>query len=164
MISAGSRRPMGDAIEIRPAVQADADAISRTILRALRDTNAQDYPPNVIAAVAENFLPDKVTSQLAARQAYVAVAGGVVVGTASLHGQVVRSVYVDPHHQGKGVGARLMDTVELLARKQFVDTLSVPSSITAQGFYQRRGYVVVREELHGDERTIIMKKDLDRSR
>jgi hypothetical protein len=55
-----------------------------------------------------------------------------------------------------------MDTVELLARKQSIDALSVPSSITAQAFYQHRGYVVVREEFHGDERTIIMAKELGR--
>jgi GNAT superfamily N-acetyltransferase len=152
---------LGSTIEIRAATPADADAISRTIIRALRETNAQDYPPHVIAAVAENFSPEHVATQIAARQAYVAVIDGVVIGTASLHGHVVRSVYVDPHHQGKGVGARLMDTVELLARRQAVDTLSVPSSITAQAFYQHIGYLVVREEFHGDERTIIMKKKLD---
>jgi hypothetical protein len=43
-----------------------------------------------------------------------------------------------------------------------MDTLSVPSSITAQAFYQHRGYVVVREEFHGDERTIVMEKSLER--
>jgi GNAT superfamily N-acetyltransferase len=101
-----------------------------------------------------------VAAQIAVWQAYVAVIDGVVVGTASLQGRVVRSVYVDPNHQREGVGARLMDTVEQLARNQNVDTISVPSSITAQAFYQHRGHMVVREEFHGDERTIIMKKNL----
>jgi ribosomal protein S18 acetylase RimI-like enzyme len=53
-----------------------------------------------------------------------------------------------------------MDAVEQLARDQSIGTLGVPSSTTAQGFYQRRGFVFVREELHGDERTIVMKKVL----
>jgi GNAT superfamily N-acetyltransferase len=153
---------MADAVEIRPAVPADADGVSRTILRALRETNARDYPPHVIAAVSENFSPERVAAQLTARQAFVTIADRVIIGTASLHGRVARSVYVDPDHQRKGVGARMLDAVELLARNQSVDTLSVPSSITAQGFHQHRGYVVVREYFHGDERTIIMKKDFGR--
>jgi len=36
----------------------------------------------------------------------------------------------------------------------------VPSSITAAGFYRKLGFVFVRDEFHGDERTIIMKKDI----
>jgi GNAT superfamily N-acetyltransferase len=152
---------MESTLNIRAAMPSDADAISLTIVRALRETNARDYPPHVIAAVAENFSPEHVAAQIAVRQAYVAIIDGVVVGTASLQGRVVRSVYVDPNHQGKGVGARLMDTVEQLARENAVNSLSVPSSITAQAFYQHIGYMVVREELHGDERTIIMKKKLD---
>lgn len=131
------------------------------ILRALRETNGRDYPPHVIAAVAENFSPEKVAAQLTTRQAYVAVIDGAVVGTASLNGSVLRSVYVDPAHQGKGIGAQLMDVLEGLARSQSVAILSVPSSITAEGFYQKRGFVSIRDEFHGDERTIIMRKDVD---
>jgi hypothetical protein len=95
--------PMGSGIEIRAAAPADADAISRTIIRALRQTNAQDYPPQVIAAVAENFSPEHVRTQIATRQAYVALVDGVVIGTASLHGRVVRSVCrSSPSRQRRG--------------------------------------------------------------
>jgi GNAT superfamily N-acetyltransferase len=158
---AGWGEPMESTLNIRAAGPSDAEAISFMIIRALRETNAQDYPPQVIVAVAENFSPEHVAAQIAVRQAYVAVIDDVIVGTASLQGRVVRSVYVDPNYQGKGVGARLMDAIERLARKQNVVTLSVPSSITAQAFYQHRGYMVVREKLHGDKRTIIMKKNLE---
>jgi GNAT superfamily N-acetyltransferase len=93
------------------------------------------------------------------RQVFVAVVDSSVVGTASLHGRVVRSVYVDPDHQGTGIGGKLMEAVEELARNQSIECVSVPSSITAQEFYRRRGFVFVRDEHHGDERTIVMKKD-----
>jgi hypothetical protein len=53
-----------------------------------------------------------------------------------------------------------MGALEGLAREQAVSTLSVPSSITAAGFYRKLGFVFVRDEFHGDERTIIMKKDI----
>jgi N-acetylglutamate synthase-like GNAT family acetyltransferase len=146
--------------EIRRAVASDAEHISRVIISALHQSNAQDYPPQVISAVAENFSPERVAAQLGTRQAYVAVVGDAVVGTAALDGSVIRSVYVDPAHQGKGVGAQLMDILESLAREQSIATLSVPSSITAESFYRKRGFVSVRDHFHGDERTIIMKKDV----
>ena len=145
---------------IRRAEAQDADRISQTILRALRITNAADYPPHVIAAAAENFTPQHVLAHMANRHIFVAIAGGDVVGTASLHGRVVRSVYVDPDHQRVGIGAELMGAVEGFARSQSLDTLSVPSSVTAQEFYRKLGFTFVRDEFHGDERTIIMNKNL----
>jgi hypothetical protein len=49
---------------IRRAEAHDVKGISRTILRAIRITNAVDYPPRVIAAVADNFTPEHVLAQL----------------------------------------------------------------------------------------------------
>lgn len=34
---------------VRPATSRDAAAISRVVLAALRESNSQDYPPDVIA-------------------------------------------------------------------------------------------------------------------
>jgi GNAT superfamily N-acetyltransferase len=146
--------------EIRRAVALDAEAISRVILRALHETNARDYPAHVIASVAENFSAERVGEKLTTREVYVAIVDGAVVGTASLDGRAIRSVYVDPTYQRKGIGAGLMDVLEGLARERVVPTISVPSSITAEGFYRKLGFVFVRDEIHGDERTIIMKKDI----
>jgi hypothetical protein len=43
-----------------------------------------------------------------------------------------------------------------------VATLSVQSSITAEGFYKKLGYVAVGEKVSGTERTIMMEKRLAR--
>lgn len=118
-----------DAIEIRPATALDVEGISRAVIRALRETNAQDYAPHIIDAVVANFSPERVASLIAGRRVYVAIARGLIVGTASLNGQVVRTVFVDPDHQCKGIGARLMDVVESVARAQSIAILSVPESV-----------------------------------
>jgi GNAT superfamily N-acetyltransferase len=160
MLSRAGRVDMQAPPTIRRAEMHDAEEISRTIVRAIRLTNAADYPPHVIAAVTGNFTPRHVLAHLANRHVFVAVVEGQIVGTASLQDRVVRSVYVDPDHQGTGIGRKLMDAVEELARYQSIASVAVPSSITAQGFYRKRGFIFVREEQHGDERTIVMKKDL----
>ena len=146
--------------EIRPASEADAEAISGVILAALRESNARDYSPDIIARVAESFSPAGVRRLLSNRTVLVAIDAGILVGTASLDGDVVRTVFVSPSAQRRGTGASLMAAIERAAQASGIAVLSVPSSITAQGFYERLGFNAVGESFHGDERTIVMERSL----
>jgi N-acetylglutamate synthase-like GNAT family acetyltransferase len=145
---------------IRPAVRHDAEAISRVIVRALRETNTQDYPSEIIASVASNFSPERVGELMGAREVLVAVLTDEIVGTASLQGAVVRTVFIAPDHQACGIGTALMQELERRARQGGIAHLMVPSSITAEGFYAKLGFSAIRDEFHGAERTIIMQKVL----
>ncbi|TXI07162.1 MAG: GNAT family N-acetyltransferase [Rhizobium sp.] len=148
------------ACEIRPALEADAESISAVILEALRETNARDYAPHVIARVAESFSPAGVRELLRGRTVFVAIDGGNIVGTASLDDAVVRTVFVSPSKQRRGIGACLMAAIEQTATARGITSLSVPSSITAQGFYEKLGFTAVKDSFHGDERTIVMERRL----
>jgi len=90
----------------------------------------------------------------------VAIAHDTIVGTANLDGVAARALFVDPDHQGKGIGTRLMAVIEDLARARSVATLHVQSSITAESFYRKLGYVAVGEKFHDGERTIMMEKSV----
>ncbi|WP_028682757.1 GNAT family N-acetyltransferase [Pseudomonas chlororaphis] len=149
--------------EIRPANEQDADAISRLIIAALQTSNAQDYPATVIAQVRQNFSPHAVRQLLSKRQVFVAQAADEIVGTASLDGQVVRSVFVAPERQGQGVGRQLMAELERQALGAGITQLTVPSSITAEGFYTNLGFHTLRKQYHGEERTLIMQRELDQT-
>jgi N-acetylglutamate synthase-like GNAT family acetyltransferase len=146
-------------IVIRRATADDSEAVHEIVLRALRESNSRDYPASVIDRLVLT-LPNKVASNLETWHAFVAITNGKVVGTGGLSGQIVQAVYVHPDHQRGGVATRLMDAVENAAIAQSVRTLSVQSSITAQPFYANRGFTVSREEFFGEERTIVMSKDL----
>lgn len=146
--------------QIRLAREGDAEAISRVIVAALRQTNARDYSPDIIDRVAENFSPAAVLRLLGSRTVFVAVEGATVVGTAGLDGAVVRTVFVSPSAQKQGIGSQLMAELERAARANGIAVLSVPSSITAQGFYARLGFEVVEDNHHGDERTVVMRRSL----
>ena len=145
---------------IRLATKGDATVISRIVIAALRGSNAQDYPPEVIAQVEKSFTPEAVATLLDKRRVFVASIHGVPIATASLDSDVVRTVFVDPSHQGSGVGRRLMETLHAEALNAGISRLLVPSSLTAEGFYSGLGYRKVREESHGAERTIVMEKSL----
>ncbi|MBR0778126.1 GNAT family N-acetyltransferase [Bradyrhizobium diazoefficiens] len=146
---------------VRSAREDDAGDISAVILRALRETNAKDYTAEIIERVERSFSPDAVLQLLGRRTVFVATNGGRVVGTASLDGSVVRTVFVAPDAQARGVGKLLMAEIERTARERNIPVLTVPSSVTAETFYARLGFKAVRDSYHGDERTIIMERLLD---
>lgn len=146
---------------IRPALEDDAADISAVILRALRETNANDYTDEIIARIERSFSPDAVRQQITKRTVFVASIGSRVVGTASLDGSVVRTVFIAPDVQARGVGTQLMAEIERAARERSVASLTVLSSITAETFYAWLGFDAVRDNYHGDERTILMERSLD---
>lgn len=143
---------------IRPALDDDADGISGVILRALRETNAKDYTDEIIARVAHSFSSDTVRQLIRKRTVFVATLGSRIVGTASLDGDVVRTVFVAPDVQAQGIGKLLMAEIERTARCRSITSLTVPSSVTAETFYAKLGFNAVRDSYHGDERTIIMER------
>lgn len=145
---------------IRKATTDDATAISVIAVAALRVSNAKDYSLEIIDRIERSFSPLQILSFLTQREVYVATIECNVVATASLDGGTVRSVFVDPAYQRMGVGHRLMAAIESTAAQSGLRLLRVPSSITAEGFYYSLGFVKVRDEFHGDERTIIMEKSL----
>lgn len=146
--------------QVRQAINLDAEAISKVTLNALRKSNAQDYAPEVITRLEQNFSVQAIQRLLTQRTVFVAVLNQQVIATASLDGAVVRSVFVEPDYQGEGIGKQLMEVIHAAAVEAGLEVLQVPSSITAERFYASMGYQKVRDEFFGDERTIVMRKNL----
>ncbi|MEW6437125.1 MAG: GNAT family N-acetyltransferase [Pseudomonadota bacterium] len=145
---------------IRAARREDADTISRVIISALRETNARDYSEAVIARVELSFSLAAVLDLIERRLVFVAATGDDIVGTASLDGRIVRTVFVKPEYQNRGVGRALMTEVERVAIEKGVSVLEVPSSVTAEPFYAKLGFNAVGDSYYGEERTIVMERPL----
>ncbi|KJK03741.1 acetyltransferase [Pseudomonas sp. 21] len=145
---------------IRQACGNDAKAISQVIVAAVRESNSQDYPANIIESVMANFTPERVIGLLKERLVFVALLNDEIVGTGALDGNAARSLFIAPQQQRKGIGQALMSRIEKAALERGIEALLIPSSLTAESFYARLGYRVLREQLHGEERTIIMTKPL----
>lgn len=146
--------------DIRPAQAGDAAGISRVVIRALRETNAKDYTPDIIARVELSFSPAAVERLIDQRDVFVAEMDNRVVGTASLDGQALRTMFVLPDVQGRGIGRLLVQRIERVARERQLAILTVPATVTAEAFYARLGFTAVREAYHGEERTIVMERVL----
>ena len=56
-------------------MDADAPTISRIIIGTLRESNAQDYSPEIINQVGQSFSPQAILRMLTQRQVFVATFG-----------------------------------------------------------------------------------------
>ena len=152
--------PRIHAVALRRATQDDAAALSRLIVATLRTSNAADYAPAVIARVAEEFSAERLAGMLERRRVLVACEGPLIVGTAALDGDRVRSVFVAPERQGEGIGAMLVAEIARSAAEACVTGLTLQSSLTARGFYAGLGFTALGEALQGDEITIVMRREI----
>jgi GNAT superfamily N-acetyltransferase len=148
-------------LTLRTAVEADAAEISRLVRETIRVSNALDYPEAVIERLVAAFSPEAVAALMRRRAVLVACKGGRILGTAGLEGDTLRTVFVLPEAQGLGVGRRLMAAIEGLAGERGVEILQVPASLTARPFYSHLGYRESKTVFFGEERTVLMQKDLD---
>ncbi|MNO73640.1 putative acetyltransferase [compost metagenome] len=139
----------------------DALTISRLISNNLIHVNSRDYPPHIISSMVAEFTPEYVTTLSKVRQMFVALAGGKVVGTASLDEDTIYTVFVDKDHHGSGIGRLLIEHIESIARESGVPRLQLPSSLTAVRFYEKLGYYAV-DSAYSEQmgHSIIMAKDI----
>jgi ribosomal protein S18 acetylase RimI-like enzyme len=78
----------------------------------------------------------------------------------------IRYMAVDEQWRNRGLGTRILDSLESQARSQSVERIVLNSREDAVGFYVKHGYQVERQArtLFGDIRHIRMRKDLKTSK
>ncbi|NGM81695.1 GNAT family N-acetyltransferase [Paenibacillus sp. 7124] len=149
------------AVAIREFRPQDSEAVSALIRENLLKVNSRDYPEPVIQRMAGLFTSEYIMQASLARTMIVAVEGEKVIGTASLDGDTLYTVFVDMNYHGGGVGRSLIQYLEQTAWNSGVHVLQVPSSLTAEYFYGKMGYRRVRVIESEDFGTdIIMFKEL----
>ena len=137
-------------IHIRPFHAGDSECASSLIRRCLREVNSRDYTPSQIERVCAEFTPDKVRARFDERLSYVAVYAEEVVGTATLQGDQLGSVFVLPDLHGHGIGKRLVRHVEEVARGRGIEVLRAHSSLSAFNFYLHLRYERLGQKVEPD--------------
>ena len=79
-----------------------------------------------------------------------------LVGFISLltHKPQIGGVFVDPDFTQRGIGSKMLEAIERIAVDRKHELVHVISAITAVGFYQARGYQVIRQSGFLSEGTI----------
>ncbi len=125
----------------------DAQAVSDLIGHTLRTTNIRDYSAAEIEELAARMSPDEMRRRAGWTHFYVAEAGDRIVGCGAIGPNWGRedesslfTVFVLPEYQGRGIGRRIIETLERDAYALRADRIVIPASVTAVDFYRRMGY------------------------
>lgn len=134
-------------LTIRRARQEDKEAIWRVHGKAIRETCASHYSPEVIEVWAGGLRSEKYAEAIDKYEFFVAEEDGVVVGFGELGQEAgaVQGLYVSPDVKGRGVGRELLRTLEESARSHGLKSLRLISSLNAVAFYEREGFEAVEE-------------------
>lgn len=125
----------------------DADEVSALIMKTLRTTNIKDYAPEYIEKDVAQFTPEKVIERASWTHFYVFCDGDRIVGCGAIGpywGSEIESslfnIFVLPEYQGKGVGRKIIETLEMDEYALRAKRIEIPASITACAFYRKMGY------------------------
>ncbi|MBP3673907.1 MAG: GNAT family N-acetyltransferase [Oscillospiraceae bacterium] len=125
----------------------DATEVSALIVNTLRTTNIKDYSPEYIEKDVAQFTPGKVIERAGWTHFYVFCDGERIVGCGAIGpywGSETESslfnIFVLPEYQGKGVGRKIIETLEADEYALRANRIEIPASITACAFYRKMGY------------------------
>ncbi len=125
----------------------DARKVSDMIVRTLRTTNAADYSEDYIERIVARMQPDALADRAARLHFYVAKEKGAIVACGAIgphEGKEDESslvnVFVCPERQGRGIGRRIVETLEQDDWFLRAHRVVVPASLTGVRFYLSLGY------------------------
>ena len=138
---------MDDKYTIRRFQNRDAYEVSDLIIQTLRTTNSRDYSAEYIEKDVAMFSPEGVIQRAGWTHFYVVCHGDTIVGCGAIgpywgkeDESSLFNIFVMPEYQGKGVGRKIIETLE---RDDFflrAKRIEIPASITACRFYRKMGY------------------------
>ena len=132
---------------IRRFCEADSEQVSVMIIQTLKTSNSKDYSAETISALEKKMQPSGVLERASWTHFYVAEEGGDIIGCGAIGpywGSETESslfnIFVLPECQGKGVGRKIIETLERDEYFLRAERVEVPASITGVGFYRKLGY------------------------
>jgi N-acetylglutamate synthase-like GNAT family acetyltransferase len=127
-------------ITVRKFRDDDALEASDLIRKTLSEVNSKFYPKSVIKYMYNEFSPKFLIELSKEREFFVAIEKSKIIGTITIIKDYIGTVFVNPENLFKGIGTKLMYTIEDLAKQRKIKKLRLQSSINAVGFYEKLGY------------------------
>ena len=132
---------------VRRFEESDAGAVAQLIRTTIEVSNKKDYPAELMDELIRVETPEHVLGRAGWTHMYVVQDGEKIIGCGAIgpywgkeDENSLFTIFVLPEYQGKGIGRKIMETLEqdeyfLRARR-----IEIPASITGVPFYLRMGY------------------------
>ena len=138
---------MSENYSIRRFRNSDADEVSKLIIKTLRTTNSKDYSAEYIENDVKIFTPEGVIKRASWTHFYVVCYRDTIVGCGAIGSywgkedeSSLFTIFVLPEYQGRGIGRKIIETLEKDEYFLRAKRVEIPASITACEFYKKMGY------------------------
>ena len=132
---------------IRRFKKEDSYELSKVIAKTLRTTNIKDYSTEYIENDISCLTAEKLIERSNWTNLYVVCDDNKIIGCGAIGAywgkkdeSSLFTIFVLPESQGKGIGRKIIETLERDEYFLRAKRIEIPSSITAVGFYRKMGY------------------------
>jgi len=138
-----------DRIDLRQALDSDVDKITQLFYDTIQNINIKDYSQEEVDDWSSwHADTDKWLERMHEHYFIVAEIDAKIVGFSSLaHDGYLDLLFVDKDTQGQGVAGALVSEMVQKAIEQNNDLIYSDVSLTAKGFFERKGFIVERQQL-----------------
>ncbi len=132
-------------ITLRQYSPTDITAIAELFYNTVHTVNRRDYTNIQLDAWADgNIDPEKWNNSFISNITVIAETDGIIVGFGDItHDGYLDRLYVHKDYQHIGIATAICDYLE---SKTNTDKITTHASITARPFFEKRGYVTVKEQ------------------
>ena len=134
-------------MKIRRFQPEDAIETSEVIAKTLKISNSKDYSKEYIEANIVSHSPEILIERATEGHMYVVCDNSQIIGCGAIAGywgstteSILLTIFVLPEYQGKGIGSKIIETLEQDEYFFRAKRIEIPASITAVEFYRKMGY------------------------
>ena len=133
---------------LRKAQSADVDHITTLFAETVGEINRHDYNSDQIRAWQQGKYPrSKWEKRIHEQYFLVAIENQELVGFASLtNNGFLDTLFVHKNHQRKGIAKKMVEALIDYARSNNFIRIETEGSITAQPFFTKMGFTVIRPQ------------------
>lgn len=136
-------------MKIKKATPDDLDEILKVFKESIETLVKNDYNPDQIAAwTASVSNTGRWLTAIEEQYFLLAVMDGMIAGFGSLqNGDYLDFLFVHKDFTGRGIAKRLLQELEQESQRQGKTQISAYVSKTALGFFQKKGFKLIRENI-----------------
>ena len=134
-------------MKIRLFQQGDAAEVASLVARTLQESNSPDYSAEYIEDTIASHSAEVLIERAKEGHMYVVCDKERIVGCGAIAGywgsqieSILLTIFVLSEYQGKGIGRKIIHTLEQDEYFLRAKRIEIPASITAVEFYRKMGY------------------------